>query len=163
MPSNPMWYESAVDRAIREAQERGEFDDLPGKGKPLASTGGPNDELWWVRDYIRREGLSFEDALPPALKAKKSIERMEDHLRNISSQNKVREFVNALNDEIREAMRHPGGPAVPLTLIDTEDAVRQWSELRDESVRVNKPQSESHSESPRRRSLWRLGRTRKSE
>ncbi len=28
-------WESVVERAIREAQERGEFDNLPGKGKPL--------------------------------------------------------------------------------------------------------------------------------
>lgn len=31
----PIDWESAVDKAIREAQERGEFDNLPGKGKPL--------------------------------------------------------------------------------------------------------------------------------
>lgn len=28
-------WESLVDRKIREAQEQGEFDDLPGKGRPL--------------------------------------------------------------------------------------------------------------------------------
>jgi hypothetical protein len=31
----PRQWESAVDRQIREAQERGEFDNLPGRGKPL--------------------------------------------------------------------------------------------------------------------------------
>ena len=31
----PRQWESAVDRQIREAQERGDFDNLPGKGKPL--------------------------------------------------------------------------------------------------------------------------------
>lgn len=31
----PRDWESAVDKAIREAQERGEFEDLPGKGRPL--------------------------------------------------------------------------------------------------------------------------------
>jgi DnaJ-like protein len=31
----PRQWESAVDKQIREAEERGEFDDLPGKGKPL--------------------------------------------------------------------------------------------------------------------------------
>ncbi len=28
-------YESPIDKIIREARERGEFDDLPGKGKPI--------------------------------------------------------------------------------------------------------------------------------
>ena len=34
-------WESAVDRAIREAQRRGEFDDLPGHGKPLCLEDNP--------------------------------------------------------------------------------------------------------------------------
>ena len=29
------WSESLVERRIREAVERGDFDDLPGAGKPL--------------------------------------------------------------------------------------------------------------------------------
>lgn len=28
-------FESWIDRQIREAQERGEFDDLPGAGEPI--------------------------------------------------------------------------------------------------------------------------------
>jgi DnaJ family protein C protein 28 len=35
-------WESSVDRAIREAMERGEFDDLPGQGKPLDLRDDPN-------------------------------------------------------------------------------------------------------------------------
>jgi DnaJ-like protein len=34
-PRTPRQWESAVDKQIREAEERGEFDNLPGKGKPL--------------------------------------------------------------------------------------------------------------------------------
>jgi Domain of unknown function (DUF1992) len=34
-PRTPLQWESAVDKQIREAEERGEFDNLPGKGKPL--------------------------------------------------------------------------------------------------------------------------------
>jgi len=31
----PIVFESPIDRQIREAQERGDFDNLPGRGKPL--------------------------------------------------------------------------------------------------------------------------------
>jgi Domain of unknown function (DUF1992) len=31
----PLTYENAVEKQIREAQERGDFDNLPGAGKPL--------------------------------------------------------------------------------------------------------------------------------
>ncbi len=50
--------ESWVERRIREAAERGEFDGLPGSGEPLAILAEPYDELWWVRRKVRREGIT---------------------------------------------------------------------------------------------------------
>ena len=49
--------ESLAERQIREGIERGEFDALPGAGKPLEGVDGPHDELWWVKAKMRREGL----------------------------------------------------------------------------------------------------------
>ena len=40
-----------VERQITEAQERGEFDDLPGKGKPLALTENPFADSEWRVAY----------------------------------------------------------------------------------------------------------------
>ena len=50
-------YEPFIDRVVREAIERGEFDDLPGKGKPLQlkRVGDPD---WWVKEKLEREQLS---------------------------------------------------------------------------------------------------------
>ena len=45
-------YESLVERRIREAQERGEFDDLPASGKPLEGLRGSDDPDWWVRERV---------------------------------------------------------------------------------------------------------------
>jgi predicted flavoprotein YhiN len=42
-----------IDRQIREARERGEFDNLPGTGKPLPDLDKPYDENWWVRQKLR--------------------------------------------------------------------------------------------------------------
>jgi hypothetical protein len=47
-------YETLPERLIREAIESGEFDDLPGAGKPLPGAGAPDDELWWVREWAER-------------------------------------------------------------------------------------------------------------
>ena len=47
--------ESLVERQIREARERGDFDDLPGRGRPLDLS--DTDELWWVRRKLADEGL----------------------------------------------------------------------------------------------------------
>lgn len=57
--------ESFVERQIREAHERGEFDNLPGAGKPLPDLDRPHDELWWVRKKLKDENLSGgRDRLP---------------------------------------------------------------------------------------------------
>jgi DnaJ family protein C protein 28 len=47
----PRDWESWIDQQIREAQERGEFDNLPGKGKPLDLTPNP---------YAQDQELTFK-------------------------------------------------------------------------------------------------------
>ena len=47
-------YETFPERLIREAIEAGDFDDLPGAGRPIPGAGVPDDELWWVRDWLKR-------------------------------------------------------------------------------------------------------------
>lgn len=54
-------YESYADRQIREAIERGEFDDLPGAGRPLSDMGEPYDPSWWVKRWMEREGITAEE------------------------------------------------------------------------------------------------------
>ena len=49
--------EKLVDRLVREAMEAGEFDDLPGTGKPIAGAGTSDDEYWWFRDWVRRNQI----------------------------------------------------------------------------------------------------------
>ena len=48
---------SLVERQIREAMERGEFDGLPGSGKPIEGLDRPYDPAWWATKWIRRERL----------------------------------------------------------------------------------------------------------
>jgi hypothetical protein len=50
--------EPLVERLIREARERGEFDDLPGAGRPLDLD---DDELWWIRRKAKDEGIPMYD------------------------------------------------------------------------------------------------------
>lgn len=47
-------FETNVDRIIREAMERGEFEGLPGEGKPIPGAGTKDDDLWWVRKWFKR-------------------------------------------------------------------------------------------------------------
>jgi Domain of unknown function (DUF1992) len=47
-------YESLPERLIREAIETGDFDNLSGAGKPIPGAGVPDDDLWWVREWLER-------------------------------------------------------------------------------------------------------------
>lgn len=49
--------ETVAENRIRQAMDEGKFDDLPGLGKPIPAIDEPYDELWWVRQWIRREKL----------------------------------------------------------------------------------------------------------
>lgn len=53
--------EHLADRLIREAVESGEFDDLPGAGKPISGAGTVDDEYWWVREWVRRNRIAETD------------------------------------------------------------------------------------------------------
>jgi DnaJ homologue, subfamily C, member 28, conserved domain len=52
--------ELIAERRIRQAMEEGQFDNLPGLGKPIPDIDEPYDPLWWVRKWMRREKLGRE-------------------------------------------------------------------------------------------------------
>jgi len=65
----PSDFETNVDRIIREAMAIGEFDDLPGRGKPIAGAGTVDDEYWWVREWVKRSQVEtdLESEMDPAI------------------------------------------------------------------------------------------------
>ena len=128
------WYEMRVDRQIREAAERGEFDNLPGSGKPLPNRGELHDDEWWLKDLVRRETLvnnGMASALPPALALRKEVEDLPQVLATKKSEAAVRSVVAELNDRILLARRGPvDGPPVAVSPVDPADAVRAWRAAR---------------------------------
>ncbi|MGW8376495.1 DUF1992 domain-containing protein [Streptomyces sp. ODS28] len=117
-------FESWVDRQIREAAERGAFEDLPGKGKPLRGLNEPYDAMWWVRDKMEREQVSY---LPPSLALRKEAQDAREAAEAAASEDEVRRILTEINERIREAIRTPpSGPPHRLTPFDVDRAVRDW-------------------------------------
>ena len=55
MPTyQPEGFESDLDRIVREAMDTGDFNSLPGEGRPIPGAGSPDDEYWWVRKWLKR-------------------------------------------------------------------------------------------------------------
>jgi hypothetical protein len=124
------WYESSIDRQLREARERGEFDNLPGSGRPLSGYGGEYDEDWWVKDWVRREGEGA-GVLPPSLALRREREDLDRQVDRRSTEQAVREYVAALNEQIRKArVGLMDGPPTLLPPIDADGVVRGWKQRR---------------------------------
>jgi hypothetical protein len=124
------WYESAIDRQIREAQERGDFDDLPGLGKPLPGNGQPLHDDWWLKDMVQRENVGG-GGLPTTLKLRKECEDVADLVATRKSEAQVRDYLADLNERIRKAMRGPvDGPPIVLKPLDVEQVVQEWRSRR---------------------------------
>ena len=122
-PPGVSW-ETWVDRQIREGIERGEFDQLQGHGQPIKGLDRPHDELWWVREKLRREGLSF---LPPALALRKDLERAREAIAGSTSEAAVRQIVEEINERIRALNRKAiPGPPSNLMPLDLERTVTEW-------------------------------------
>ena len=118
-------FESWVEKQIREARERGSFDSLPGAGRPLPPTA--SDELAWVREKAKKEGLPVGALLPPALAVAKEVEDLPEVLARLRSEDRVRTIVEGLNARIDAARRGPAlGPPVRTGLLDVEQVVAGW-------------------------------------
>lgn len=119
-----MQYESWVDRQIREAIERGEFDNLPGAGKAIHLDDDPN---WWIKAKLESEDLS--GLLPTPLALKREVEQLPQVLAEIPTESQVRDLVEDLNRRIKESyLRDTDGPRIVVGLVDAEVALSQWRE-----------------------------------
>jgi hypothetical protein len=132
-------FESVVEKQIREAQERGEFDGLPGTGKPLPGLEDADDEEWWVRRYLHREGLSTEALLPESILLRKQLDNLGETVAALPTEQAVREHVEELNSQIRRARIMPAGPPVMLRLARTDDVLVRWRESRPEPSHLAPP------------------------
>jgi hypothetical protein len=117
-------WQSLAEHRIREALASGEFDNLPGFGKPIPGIDEPYDELWWVKDKLKREGLS---SLPPALALRLDVERTLARLESLHAESDVRQELAVLNERIRKLSTGPlWGPPVDVVPLDVEEAVTAW-------------------------------------
>jgi hypothetical protein len=117
-----------VETVIQQAIRRGDFDDLPGAGKPLR-LGDAHDPDWWIRRKIQTEQLSGLG--PPALRLRVEHSELEARLDAMTREADVREYVEAFNRRVIEARRQlQGGPPVVTPTRDVDTEVAAWHERR---------------------------------
>ena len=118
-----------VDLQIKQAMARGDFDNLPGAGKPIQNLGTQHDPDWWVKQLIEREQIT--GVLPPALQLRKDDATLDGELDRLGSEADVRRELESFNRRVIEARRQLlGGPPVVTPTRDVEAEVAAWRERR---------------------------------
>ena len=126
------WSESLVERRIREAVERGDFDDLPGAGKPL-DLRDAGDPEWWIKRYVSRERIDPAAVLPAALALCREAESFPASLADLTAEEQVRAVLTDFNTRVAAEWRRPvrgAGPPLSAYQVDVDALVEQWRATR---------------------------------
>ena len=147
-----------VDRQIRAAIARGEFDNLPGAGKPL-NLPDTHDPDWWIKSLVEREKLT--GVMPPALSLLGEDAALDGQLDAMATEEEVRSALADFNARVIEARRQlQGGPPVVTPTRDVEDEVNAWRQRRAERrAAVRAAELRAKTDTPPRR-WWQLRRRR---
>ena len=124
-----------VETVIQQAIRRGDFDDLPGAGKPIPGLGERLDPDWWIRRKIQAEKLTGLG--PPALTLRVEAAQLEATLDGIAREDDVRDLLADFNRRVIEARRQlQGGPPVVTATRDVDAEVAAWRERRAAAARA---------------------------
>jgi hypothetical protein len=118
-----------VDLQITQAMQRGDFDNLPGAGKPIKNLGTQHDPDWWIKQLIEREKIS--GVLPPALQLRKDDAELDERLDRHTAESEVRRILEEFNARVIKARYTPiDGPPLVTMPRDVEADVDAWRERR---------------------------------
>ena len=138
--------EKLVEKKIREAMEKGEFDNLPGKGEPIDLSENPfeDPEMRTVHRLLRNAGFA-----PAFIEERKSIEAELARWRQMLSRaqelyrgeskagewirvtNEFRAAVRELNDRVRLYNLKTPAPAFQRRLVDADAGIAQIEPTRE--------------------------------
>jgi hypothetical protein len=121
-------WETWIDRQIRVGMENGAFDGLPGRGKPMRDLDRPRDEMWWVRDKVRRENLTH---VPPTVQVRRELDAALAGIAAAPSEAVVRDTVARINERVRWVNSRPTeGPPSTVAPLDADAEVAAWRAAR---------------------------------
>ncbi len=124
-----------VEISIAQAMRRGDFDNLPGMGKPLRNLHEVHDPNWWIRKKIERESLTGLG--PPALTLRAEDAALDERMDAAPSEGAVRELLSDFNLRVVEARRQlQGGPPVVTALRDVDAELAAWRRRRETRYRA---------------------------
>jgi hypothetical protein len=149
-----------VDLQVRQAMDRGDFDDLPGAGKPIKDLGESHDPNWWLKKLVEREHIAV---LPPSLALRKEDAELDETLDRLNTEAEVRRHVTDFNERVVAARyRLPEGPPLVTMPRDVDVTVEAWRDRRtarlaEQRRKAREALATERAEPRRRKRWWRRG------
>lgn len=118
-----------VEDAVAEAIARGDFDDLPGAGRPL-DLPARHDPDWWITRRLAEGDIDPDALLPPVVLLRREHAQIGETLAMLRTEERVREVLEDYNQRVQDdRLRHPMSPMLAPT-VDVEARVAAWREER---------------------------------
>ena len=149
-----MPFETWVDNQISRSIARGDFEHLPGAGKPLPNLDREETAYDWALAKARREGVDTAAMLPPGLALRRERDGLPARAERLTSEAEVRALAEDYNARVEAFWRQPQPSRwspVP-GLADVESLVVGWRENRPPAPPPPTPPTVSPR--PRRRLAW---------
>ena len=142
-----------VDLQVQQSIQRGEFDDLPGAGKPIKNLDRDHDPDWWVKQLVEREQIVV---LPRSVQLRKDDAELDDLLDTQTTEDGARRIVEEFNERVIAARYGaPEGPPLITMPRDVDATLDAWRERR--AARVAAAKDVRSRQQPRKRRWWRRG------
>jgi Domain of unknown function (DUF1992) len=114
--------------AIEDAIRRGEFENLPGFGKPLQGLGAEHDPDWWLKKLVQREQIVV---LPASVQLRKDDAELDELLDQQATEAAARELVEDFNARVLKARYGaPVGPPLITMPRDVDETLAAWRARR---------------------------------
>lgn len=142
-----------VDLQVQQSIQRGEFDNLPGAGKPIKNLDRDPDPDWWVKQLVEREQIVV---LPRSVQLRKDDAELDGLLDTQTTEEGARRIVEEFNERVIAARYGaPEGPPLITMPRDVDATLDAWRERR--AARVAAAKDARSRQQPRKRRWWRRG------
>ena len=150
-----MSFESWVDSQISRGIARGDFERLPGAGKPILGLDREETAYDWAVAKARREGVDTAAMLPPGLALRRERDQLPARAARLTAEEDVRALAEDYNLRVEAFWRRPQESRwAPVPgLADVEALVAGWR-----LARPPEPSPAQVAAEPRRRSWFRCRR-----
>jgi hypothetical protein len=148
-----MSFETWVGNQISRSIARGDFERLPGAGRPLPGLDREETAYDWAVAKARREGVDTAAMLPPGLALRRERDELPDRAARLASEAEVRALAEDYNARVAAFWRRPQESRwspVP-GLADVEALVSGWHRHRPPEP---PPAPRVETAPPRRRLPW---------